>query len=836
MQMFLRNLRFAVRVFWLNKGFTAAVVLTLALGIGANTAIFTVMDALLLRPFAFHEPERLVSVSTHDETQDRGINLTRYEMLRDHNSSFEGVAVWAGDTLNLSGNVAGGSEPTQVQVARVSANFFPLLGVTPQLGRTFSEEEARPEGKAVVMLSDALWRERFHADPNVIGQTIQLDSAASTVIGVLPRGIRFPIMDDPAVWTPRYFEFSLFPPARLRQGVGYLNIIARLRDRVTLKGANAELAVVNEQYRKQNGAMPDADKDIVFAAKSLRDEAVGDMRGKVLMLACAVGVVLLIACANVAGLMLSRAISRRGEMAVRTALGARRGTIVAQLLTESLLLALVAGVLGAGLGWAATRALAVWGGDELPDGFALTMDWRVLVFTLGVSALAGILFGIVPALQLARVDLNATLREEGRGSSAGRGRMRMKDALVVGQVALSLMLLIGAGLLMRSFVRLMRVETGFDAENVLTMGVSLSTQRYGDAGKQTAFFDEVLRKVRALPGVRDAAISAALPMAWMRMSPVLAKGQPDAPLAQRPFVDIEAVSPEWFETMRVPPIEGRAFTSEDAGARDMVGRVQSFGSGQTPAANNAGTSPQVVIVNEAFVRRFWSGQNPQPNPLTQTVLIGRIPEPAQVVGVAADVKNKGLAEDTQPEVYVPFAQLPWGKMNLLVRTAMRPEAMAESVRAQIAAVDADQPVTKVRTVTQLMSEQRAQPRFLLVVVGVFSGTALVLALIGIYSMLSYAVAERQKEFGIRMALGAGRADILRLVMRHGFVLALAGVGVGLIAAFALARLMGSMLYKTGEHDLVTFAAAPAVFLVVALVAAWMPARKATRVSPMETLR
>ncbi len=811
MQTLLRNLRFAVRVFWWNKGFTAAVVLTLALGIGANTAIFTVMDALLLRPFAFREPERLVSVSTHDETQDRGINLTRWEMLRDHHGSFEDVAVWAGDTLNLSGEVAGVREPVQVQVARVSANFFSLLGVEPQLGRGFTEEEARPEGANVVMLSDMLWRERFHADPRVIGQTIQLDSAAATVVGVLPRGVRFPILDDPAVWTPRYFEFSLFPPARLRQGVGYLNILGRLREGVTLKGANAELAVENEQYRKQNATMPDADTNIVFAARSLRDEAVGDMRGNVLMLAGAVGVVLLIACANVAGLMLSRAISRRSEMAVRTALGARRSTIVAQLLTESLLLAMVAGVLGAGLGWAATRALAVWGGDELPAGFSLALDWRVLVFTLVVSGMAGILFGIVPALQLARVDLNATLREEGRGSSAGRGRVRMKDALVVGQVALSLMLLIGAGLLMRSFVRLMRVETGFDAENVLTMGVSLSTQRYGDAAKQTAFFDEVLRRVRALPGVKNAAVSAALPMQWMRMSPVLAKGQPDVPLGQRPFVDIEAVSPEWFETMRVPLRAGRGFTAGDV--KD---------------------APPVAVVNEAFVRQFWGGSGV--DPLTQSMVIGRVAQPFQVVGVAADVKNKGLAEDTQAEVYLPFAQLPWGKMNLLVRTAVKPEAMAESVRAQIAAVDADQPVTKVRTVMQLMSEQRAQPKFLLAVVGVFSGTALVLALIGIYSMLSYAVAERRKEFGIRMALGAGRADILRLVMRHGFVLAVAGVGVGLVAAFALARLMGAMLYKTGEHDLVTFAVAPMVFLVVALVAAWMPARRATRVSPMETLR
>jgi putative ABC transport system permease protein len=825
MQTFPRNLRFALRAFGKNPGFTAGVVLTLALGIGANTAIFTVMDALLLRPFGFREPERLVSVTTHDQTQDRGITLVRYEMLRDNSRSFEEVAVWAGDTLNLAGN----GEPVQADVARVSANFFSLLGVQPQLGRAFSEEEGRPEGKNVVMLSDTLWRTRFHADPNVIGKTIQLDAQAAEIIGVLPRGVRFPVIGEPAVWTPRYFEYSRFPAARLRQGVGYLNIVARLKKGVTLGAANSELAVLNEQYRKQNAAMPDADKSIVLSAKSLRDEAVGDLRGKVLMLARAVGLVLLIACANVAGLMLSRAISRRSEVAIRTALGARRGTIMTQLLTESVLLALVAGLLGTGLGWAAMKAMAAWGADELPDGFSLVLDWRVLLFTFGISALSGILFGIVPAQQLARVDLNATLREEGRGSSAGRGRVRMKDALVVGQVALSLMLLIGAGLLVRSFVRLMQVETGFDAENVLTMSVSLSTQRYADPDKQTAFFNDVLRRVSALPGVRSAAISAALPLSFIRVTPVLPQGQPDVPLGERPFVDIEAISPEWFATMRVPLLEGRAFSNADAGAMDVAGGSgQSSNSGHAPAT----AAQRVVIANEAFVRRFWTGRDP----LTQTVRIGRIPEPAQVVGVAADVKNKGLAEETQPQIYLPFAQLPWGKMNLLVRTATKPEAMTQSIRAQVAAIDPDQPVTNVKTVTELIDEQRAQPKFLLAVVGAFSATSLVLALIGIYSMLSYAVAERRQEFGIRMAMGAGRAEILRIVLRHGFVLAAAGVGLGLAGAFALARLMSSMLYKTGEHDALIFAAAPVAFLAIALLAAWLPAWRATKVNPIEALR
>jgi putative ABC transport system permease protein len=805
MKSLLRNLRFAFRMMVKSPGFTAAVVMTLALGIGANAAIFTVTNALLLRPFPYREPSRLVTVETHDKTQDRGINLTRYEMVRDHNKSFADLAVWAGDSLNLTG----GGEPMQAQVARVSANFFTLLGVGPQLGRAFTAQEATPEGKAVVMLSDTLWRTRFHSDPNVIGQTVHLDSAAATVIGVLPHGLQFPLLGEPAVWTPRYFEFSLFPPARLRQGVGYLNIVARLRGGTSVEAANSELAVLNEQYREQNGAMPDADKNIVLSAYPLRDKVVGDLRGKVLILAAAVGVVLLIACANVAGLMLSRAIARRSEVAIRTALGARRATIVGQLLTESILLGLIAGALGAALGWAATRALAGWGAGELPDGVTLVMDWRVLLFALAVSLFAGVLFGIAPAWQLARVDLNATLREEGRGASASRGRVRIKDALVVGQIALSLLLMIGAGLLVRSFVRLLHVETGFDPENVLTMNVSLSSQRYGEPGRQTAFFDEVLRRVSGLPGVRGAAVSAALPTQWMRMSPVLAEGQPDAPLAQRPFIDIEAVSPDWFATMRVPLREGRAFTSGDSA-----------------------DAPQVAVVNETFVRQYW----PDRDPLTQHVMIGRKPNPYQVVGVAADIKNQGLAQETQPEIYMPFAQLPWGKMNLLVRTSVAPQTMVAAIREQIAGIDRDLPVTKIQTVVQLMDTSRAQPRFILLVVGAFSGTALVLALIGIYSMLSYAVAQRRQEFGIRMALGAGQRDILRLVVRQGLVLALAGIATGLVAAFALTRLLASMLYKTGGHDVLTFVAAPVVFLAIAMIASYLPARRATQVSPIEALR
>jgi predicted permease len=805
MQSFFRNLRFAFRMMMKSPGFTAAVVLTLALGIGANAAIFTVTSALLLRPFPYRDPARLVSIEVRDQTKDRGVNLIRHENLRDHAQSFAGIAVWANDTLNLTGD----GDAVQATVARVTPNFFSLLGVNPQLGRAFTEEEGRPEGKQVAMLTNAFWQARYHGDPSIVGRTIHLDENAYTVIGVLPANVQFEFVGPADIWTPRYFEFSQMPADRLRLGVGYLSMVARLKDGVTVAQADSELNVLNQQYRAQNPALPDAASDIAVTAAPLRDLVVGDVRSKVLMLMAAVGVVLLIACANVASLLLSRALARRREVAVRAALGASRLTIAAQLLTESVLMALLAGALGVALAWSATQALVAWGGAQLPQGVPVVVDLRVLGFALAISLLSGILFGLAPSLQLAQVDLNSALREEGRGASVGRARARMKDALVIGQVALSLVLLIGAGLLLRSFVRLLNADPGFDQRNVLTMNVSLSTQHYAKPDQQIAFFDDVMRRVAALPGVKSDAISAALPLSWIRITPVLPQGQPEVPLAQRPFVDIEAVSQRWFETMRVPLPAGRAIDASD----------------------QAKSAP-VVVVNERFAREYWPNQDP----LSQHVVIGRRPVPAQVVGVAADVKNRGLEQDPQPQLYLPFSQLPWGNMNLLVRTEVAPASLEPAIRAQIAAVDADQPVTKVKTVDELMNDARTQPRFLLVLVGAFSATALLLAMIGIYGVLSYSVAQRQQEFGIRMALGAERRDILHLVVRHGFALALAGVVAGLAAAFALTRLLASMLYKTGGHDALTFVAAPVVFLVIALMASYLPARRATRVSPIEALR
>ncbi|HXW99947.1 MAG TPA: ABC transporter permease [Candidatus Acidoferrales bacterium] len=805
MQAFSRNLRFGFRLLTRNPGFTAVTLLTLALGIGANTAIFTVTSALLLRPFPYRDPQQLVGVTPRDSNGDRPSTLLRYELVCGANQSFQSVAVWANDNLNLTGS----GEPIQVPIARVSPSFFSMLGIRPQLGRIFTEDEGRPEGKPVVMLTDSIWRSRFHADPNIVNQPLTLDGTPQTIVGVLPRDVQFPFVGEADIWTPRYFEFSLMSPQRLRMGVGYLNIMARLRPGTTLAQANAELALLNQRYREQNPSAPDSDPAMKMLSDPLRDVVVGDVRGKVLMLSAAVGLVLLIACANVASLLLSRALARKREIAVRTALGASRATLVWQLLTESMMLALVAGILGIGLSWMATRALLAWGASQLPPGIPIGMDYRVLLFTLVISIFAGIIFGTIPALQLARSDPNSSLRDQGRGLSVSRSHAQMKNLLVVSQVALSLLLVIGSGLLLRSFVRLLRVDPGFDARNVLTMDISLPTVKYSKPDQQIAFFDEVLRRVSALPGVRNAATSATLPLHFIRIAPVLPEGQPDVPLSQRPFVDVEAVSPQWFQTLRVPLRGGRDFT----------------------AADNA-QAPKVVVINETFARQFW----PNDNPIGKHMIVGRWTTPAEVVGVSADIKNNGLEPDTKPQIYLPFPQLPWGNMNLLIRTALPPRSITSAVRAQIAAVDPDQPVMKIQTVDDLMDASRSEPRFTMLLLSVFSATALVLAVIGIYGVLSYSVAQRRQEFGIRLALGAEHADILRLVVRHGLMLAAAGIVLGLIAALFLTRLMSSMLYKVGARDLTTFVLTPLLFASIAALASYLPARRATKVSPIEALR
>lgn len=789
-----------------SPGFTLAAVLTLALGIGANTAMFTVTNALLLRPFPYRDPQQLLSIGVKDKTIDRDdLTLMRYELLRDRNQSLESVAAWTTDDMNFIGR----GEPTQLHLARVSANFFSFLGVDPQLGRSFAAEEGRPEGKPVVMLSDSFWRTRFAGDRGVVGQTITLDTTPYTIIGVLPQNAQFPFVGQADVWIPRYFEFTLMTPQQLRGGVGYLAIIARLRAGSTLAQFQAELNVLNGQYREQNPKAPDAGPNVTMTADPLRDVVISNWRKTVLFITLMLALVLLIACANVASLLLSRALGRRKEVAVRTALGARRSAVVRQVLTESTLLAFVGGIVGLGLSWLAIRALGTWGAGQLPHGIPVSLNGTVLAFTAAASLLTGIIFGSFPAFQLSRVNLNSTLRDEGRSASQGLTRARLKSLLVISQIVLSLPLLIIAGLLLRSFSRLVSVDPGFDSRNVLTMNVSLPTAKYAKSDQQIAFFDELVRRVSALPGVRSAAISAALPLTFKRITPVLPEGQAEVPVSQRPFIDIETISPLWFQTMHVPLRAGREFTPAD--------KID---------------APTVVIVNETFARRFW----PNENPVGKHVVVRTRPLPSEVVGVAADIKNQGLAQDTLAQLYLPFPQLAWGNMNLLVRTEIPPQNLAQEVRAQIAALDPDQPVTNIQTVDDLIDGSRAQPRFITLLFGAFSGTALILVMIGIYAVLAYSVAQRRQEIGIRMALGAEPSAILRLVVGQGLLLAVIGISIGLVLALLITQLASSMLYKVSTLDIYTFTLAPLIFLGTTLLASYMPARRAARVDPTEALR
>jgi len=805
----LRNdLRFAWRLLLKSPGFTLTAIITLALGIGGNTAVFTVMNAVLLRALPYQDPHQLVLINTHhrgDAADDDGtFTLNRYELVRDHNRSFSGVAVAVLDSLNLTGR----GEPQQVPVARVSPNFFGVLGLHPQLGRSFTDDEGQPGGKPVVMITDAIWRSRFGADPNVVGQPVTLDSAPYTVIGVLPASIHFPFLGPAEIWSPRYFELTLLDAAHLRAGTSYLTAVARLKPGTSIRSAAAELAVLHQQYSADNPKAPDSGADFTMVVGNLAELTVANVRLQLLLLSAAVGLLLLIACANVASLLLTRALARKREFAVRSALGAPRNVLIRQLLTESVLLALISGVLGLVLGFAGTRTLGVLAQSDLPPGFDITMDGQVLLFAVALSLLTGVLFGMFPALQLSRMDVNAGLREEERGSSGGHRRSYLKNLLIVVQIALCMVLIIISGLLVRSFAHLQNVALGFNPHNILTMDISLPTVKYANKAQQTAFFDELLRQVSVLPGVRNAAISASLPLTPRRISPILPEGQPEVPLGQRPFTIIEAISPDWFQTMSVPITMGRAFNASD--------NLQ---------------AARVVIINRALARRYW----PNENPLGKHIVVGRQP-PSEVVGMAEGVKNNGLAVDSQPQLYFPFSQNPWANMNLLVRTAVEPHQLVSAVRQQVYSIDHDQPVTDVQTLEELVNTSRARPKLMMCLLAVFSSIALVLVIVGIYGVIAYSVAQRRRELGIRLALGAEKSDILQLVVGQGVILAVIGTVIGLAVAVPLTRFISSLLYKVGVWDFATFALSPLLFLLIALFASYLPAHRATQVQPTEALR
>ncbi len=805
----LRDLRYALRLIARSPLFCAAAILTFALGIGANTAIFSVANALLLRQLPYPHPDRLVVLNLERKSadeRDSPLSLPRFTFIADHSQSLAGPAAFTNEVFSLTGH----GDPEQVRAERVTWNFFDTLGVAPAFGRSFRPEEDQPGGDAVVLISHALAMRLFGADAAASGGHLALDSRDYTIIGVLPPDFSFGLFGEAAdIVAPRVYDLNIITPQQARNGTGFLTGIARLKPGIAISQAQAELDALGADYRRDNPKLPDADPGATVSISNLRDEMVRNFRSAVLILFGAVTLVLLIACANVAGLLLSRAMGRQREIAVRAAIGATRRELVRQLLTESLVLALAGGALGAaGSAWG-TRVLASLAGQILPRAAEIHTDTRVLVFTLAVSILAGILFGLAPALQLARPDPGAGLRTQGRGSTSGRGRIALRSVLVVSQVTLAIVLLIGAGLLLRNFVQILSAGAGFDTRNVLTMKVALPPSRYVGGAKMTAFYDELVRSVRTVPGVIAVADSSALPANPIRYSPALAEGQPAVPLGERPLFNIQTISPGYAATLRLPLLRGREFRE-----------------------NDDATAPRVIVVNETLVRRFWPNQNP----IGKHILLGRMTQPCEVVGVFGDIRNNSLAADVQPEIYLPFAQLPWPAMHLLVRTAGAPQGFVASVRARIRELDRDLPVTGVQTMEELLESAAAQPRFTTSLLGALAATALLLAIVGIYGVIAYSVAERTREMGIRLALGAERTDILRLVLRQGLLLAFGGIGLGLGGAFLLTRLMQSLLYRVSTTDPLTFVAGPLLFLFVAMAASYIPARRATRVDPVIALQ
>jgi putative ABC transport system permease protein len=801
----MKDLKYGLRMLAKNPAFTAIAILTLALGIGANTAIFTVANALLLRPLPFKDPDHLVRIASGRDGTGY-VSLPYFTVLRDQNRSFSGIAAYGQELFSLTGR----GEPEQLAAERVTWNFFDVLGARLTLGRPFAPEEDQPGGKQVVLISDELWSRLFHRDRGAIGQSLSLDSKDYTIIGVLPAKFSTPLFGRHLdIFAPRLMEMSLVTPTRINLGGPYYQAIGRLRPGVAPEQAQAEAEVAYQQYKHAKPANFDASQNLVMSVSGLQQNLVANVRPTLLVLSGAVGLVLLIACANVASLLLSRALGRKKEFAVRTALGASRATLVAQLLTESGLLAIASGALGIGLGEAGTRMLAAYSQSNFPQMADVSMDVRVLAFTLAISALSGVLFGLAPSLQLSRHDLNSMLREEGRGSAGSRTRDRARSALVIGQIALSMVLLVGSGLLVRSFIRLRNANPGFKPEGTLTMQTYLPPARYPETRQKIAFYRNALASMQRMPGVEAASISTALPVLANHGTPFLFEGQPAIALGQRPVALIQSISPDYFRTMGIALIAGRTFNDHDLGE-----------------------APPVVIVNQTVARRFWPNQNA----LGKHVTIGVQPIPAEVVGVAADVRNTGLALPADGEVYAPYLNLASPLLYLSVRTSLDPHSLASALRAQVASADPDQPLTDIQTMEERLETASAPPRFTMLLIGIFAATAFTLAVVGIYGVIAYSVAQRTQELGIRIAMGAGRSDILRLVIGNGLILTAVGIAIGLFGAIGLTRVMPAMLYETSATDPLTFVISASLFIVVAILASYVPARRATRIDPTEALR
>jgi predicted permease len=805
MSIFVQDLRYGWRMLGRSPGLTASAIVTLALGIGANTSIFSVVDAVLLRPLPYPGVGTLVSVYqswSSSPGEHDVLSTDDVVALREGARALGPVAAYYSPAGGFA--LTGLGDPERVDGTAATADLFDILGTHPALGRGFVAEDEKPGAAPVVVLSHALWVRRFGGDPGVIGKAIGVNDTSHTIVGVMPRGFRFPHTGVADIW-------PIFRPERSdSRPPFYIRTVARLRAGVDPAALRDELQVIARRIKER---FPESPSDWQLGIAPLKDEMIGDARPALLVLLGAVALVLLIATANIANLLLARATARRKEMAIRASLGASRGRLVRQLLTESLLLAGIGGLLGALLSLWGTDLLVRLGPGNLPRLNEVGVDAQVLLYTLVVTFLCGFLFGLAPALQASRSNLAPGLHDGGRGAT-DRGGRRLRSLLVVSEFTLAVMLLVGAGLLIRSFVRLQQVSPGVETEEILTASISLPEARYPDGPARSAFFRRLLERTGTLPGVQAAAISMALPPNLLVMTnPCTIEGRPLPPGRHAPALPQLLISPDYFRALGVPILRGRPFDESDTQ-----------------------TAPESVVINQTMVSTFFPGEDP----IGRRLQLGE-PDPRSpwvtIVGVVGDVKYTGLDAAPAPTMYTPYEQnLWWPTMYLIVRSAGGTAGLDQSLRAQVAALDPQLPVAEVRTMRELLGRSVAEPRFRTALLGIFAAVALLLAAIGIYGILSYAVGQRTQEIGIRMALGAQRHDVLALVLRDGMILVGAGVGFGLIAALALSRLLSGLLFGVGPMDAWSFGTASLVMTAAALLACYVPAARAARVDPMVALR
>jgi putative ABC transport system permease protein len=811
MERLFHDIRYSGRMLRKQPGFTLVAVIALALGIGANTAIFSVLNAVVLRPLVFKQPERLVKIWGKYDAQGipkNWISEPEYYELLEQTSSFDNIAAY---TVGGGVNLTGAGEPVRVSSSQVNASLFPILGVQAAQGRTFLEDEDQPGKANVVLLSHSLWRSRFNGDAGIVGNTISLNDQNYTVVGVMPAGFSFP--DNVDLWVPIAFD-----RARLNnRGSHYLDVIARLKPGVTVAQARGDLTSFAESLIDKNPQNYTRESGFGMYLNPLHEETVGDVRPLLVLLLVAVGFVLLIACFNVANMLLARAATREREMAVRIALGAGRKRLVRQLLTESVLLALIGGALGVLLAYGGVKLFVAFG-PKLPRLAEVGVDLWVLAFSLIVTVLTGILFGLAPALHSSRANLNESLKEGGRGATASRHFVR--NALVIAEVAMALFVLIGAGLTIKSFSRALTVDLGFQSDKVLTFRLSLPQNKYKDNAQVITFYRRLTDQLKTLPGVEAVGGVSQLPLSGAYSSGTTVvedtSAGPGLPRFQEhPFIEADrrAVTPDYFASLGIRLLKGRLLTEAD---------------------NE--TAPPVAVVDENFERTFW----PEGSAVGKRIAVGGNMRDGikwgEIVGVVAHVHHYGFSREGREQIYFPHSLRPAGTMYLTVRTTVEPGSLTSAARGAVASLDSDLPLYEVKTLDQLASDSVSQSRLNMTLLGGFAAIALLLASVGIYGVMSYSVTQRTHEIGIRMALGARPTSVLAMVMRQGMRLVGAGIGAGLVAAYFLTRLMASLLFGVSATDPVTFTVIALVLSAVALGACFVPARRATKVDPMIALR